>query len=217
MNIILIGAGGNGKVCADIAKKMGYTLKGFIDDWKKPQTSFFDLPILGVIKDLESIINQHKIEGFFTTIGDNYTRQAITQSINTRFSFLQNPALIHPTAIYAHSEIGDGCQICAGVIIQPNCNIERGCILNSGAQLDHDSTMGAFSSLAPNAVTGGNVKIGAGCFIAISATILHGKKIGDHSVIGAGSLVTKDIPDHVVAFGSPAKIIRTRLPQDPYF
>ncbi|WP_316826383.1 acyltransferase [Pedobacter miscanthi] len=52
------------------------------------------------------------------------------------------------------------------------------------------------------------VTLKKGCWIGANAIILPGVTIGENSVIGAGSIVTKSIPDRVVAVGSPAKIIR---------
>jgi acetyltransferase-like isoleucine patch superfamily enzyme len=58
----------------------------------------------------------------------------------------------------------------------------------------------------------GAVEIGNGTWIGASVTILDGVKIGKNCVIGAGSLVTKDIPDYAVALGSPAKVVQQRTP-----
>ncbi|MFA6830433.1 MAG: sugar O-acetyltransferase [Bacilli bacterium] len=52
------------------------------------------------------------------------------------------------------------------------------------------------------------VTIGKNCWIGASVTILPGVTIGNNSVIGAGSVVTKDIPDNVIAYGNPCKVIR---------
>lgn len=51
-------------------------------------------------------------------------------------------------------------------------------------------------------------KIGSGSFIGANVSILPGVTIGNHVVVGAGSVVTRDIPDYSVAAGNPAKIIR---------
>jgi len=56
----------------------------------------------------------------------------------------------------------------------------------------------------------GPVSIGEGSWIGASVTILDGVTIGKGCVIGAGSLVTADIPDYGVAVGVPAKVVRTR-------
>ena len=50
--------------------------------------------------------------------------------------------------------------------------------------------------------------IGSNCWIGAGATILPGVTIGDNSVIGAGSVVTRDIPANVVAMGMPCRVVR---------
>ena len=53
--------------------------------------------------------------------------------------------------------------------------------------------------------------IGKNCFIGVGSFILPGVKIGDEVIIGAGSMVTKDIPSNSVAVGNPARIIRSGI------
>lgn len=55
---------------------------------------------------------------------------------------------------------------------------------------------------------GQTVSIGDGSYIGINAVIVGNVKIGKHCVIGANSVVTKDVPDYCVAVGSPAKVIK---------
>jgi acetyltransferase-like isoleucine patch superfamily enzyme len=57
----------------------------------------------------------------------------------------------------------------------------------------------------------GDVKIGSGCFIGMNTIIANSVTIGDNSVIGAGSIVTKDIPAGEVWAGNPAKFIKKRI------
>ncbi len=52
------------------------------------------------------------------------------------------------------------------------------------------------------------VHIGCNCWIGAGVSIMPGVSIGENTVIGAGSVVTKDIPDNVVAFGTPCRVIR---------
>ena len=52
------------------------------------------------------------------------------------------------------------------------------------------------------------IHIGKNCWIGAGVVILPGVTIGDNVVIGAGSIVTKDLPDNVVAVGNPCKILR---------
>lgn len=60
------------------------------------------------------------------------------------------------------------------------------------------------------------VLIGNFCWIGANTTILPGVKIGDFSIIGAGSVVTRDIPPYSIAVGNPAKVIKKRIISTPY-
>lgn len=53
--------------------------------------------------------------------------------------------------------------------------------------------------------------IGSDCYIGINSIILPGVKIGNEVIIGAGSIVTKNIPSNCIAVGNPAKVIRTGI------
>lgn len=56
--------------------------------------------------------------------------------------------------------------------------------------------------------------IGKRCAVGINVIILCGVHIGDECIIGAGSVVTKDIPSHSIAVGSPARVIKTGIRMD---
>ena len=56
------------------------------------------------------------------------------------------------------------------------------------------------------------IRIGKNVWIGANAVILPGVEIGDHAVIGAGSVVTHDVPSHAVAAGVPAKVIKVITP-----
>lgn len=56
-----------------------------------------------------------------------------------------------------------------------------------------------------------DVYIGANCFIAVGAIIMPGVTIGDETIVGAGTVVTKDVPSNCIVVGNPAKIIKTGI------
>ena len=61
-----------------------------------------------------------------------------------------------------------------------------------------------------------NTSIGKRCFIGMNSVILPGIHIGDHSIVGAGSVVTKDVPPNTIVAGNPAKIIRRDIKTGKY-
>ena len=58
--------------------------------------------------------------------------------------------------------------------------------------------------------------IGKNCFIGARSIICPGVRIGDGVIVGAGSIVTKDVPDNCLVAGSPARVLRENLPQTRY-
>jgi acetyltransferase-like isoleucine patch superfamily enzyme len=60
------------------------------------------------------------------------------------------------------------------------------------------------------------VTVGEFTVIALGANLIHGVTIGEHSVVGAGATVVRNVPPYVVAYGTPARVVRPRQPGDPY-
>ena len=87
------------------------------------------------------------------------------------------------------------------------------CIINHGAQIDHESVLGHGVHLAPGAIACGLVDIGDGAMVGAGAVILPRIRIGANSIIGAGAVVTRDMPPGVTAYGNPARIASDRRAQ----
>ena len=216
--ILIIGASGHAKVIVDIIERQNhYKIHGFLDTYKKKGNYLFDYPILGPEDDINTIVEQHNIMGCFVAIGDNCTRKKMVAKIAAL-----NPKLPFINAIHPHStigknvELGRGIAIMPGVVINSDSKIGDFCILNTNSSLGHDGTMKNYSSISSGVRTGGNLLLEENSAISIGATIIENIIIGKDTIIGAGSLVTKNIPDHVVAYGGPAKVVRSRNPNDKY-
>lgn len=218
MNILLLGSSGHAKVVIDIIEKENiFKIAGIIDPTLQPNIQIMGYPILGKESDIPNIIKKNNISGFLVAIGDNCLREKVVTNVKEICPTLPFVSTIHPSAnIGKNVTIGCGTVIMAGTVINPDSNVGEFCIINTNASLDHDCSLGNFSSLAPRVVTGGNCIIGDRCAIGIGAVLTHGISIGKDTVIGAGSLVMENFGDCIVAYGSPAKKIRDRKFGDKY-
>jgi carbonic anhydrase/acetyltransferase-like protein (isoleucine patch superfamily) len=91
-----------------------------------------------------------------------------------------------------------------------------GCLINTGAIVEHDNVLGDYVFLGPRAVLGGDCTVGHGAAIGIGAVVRHGMSIGADTVVGGAAYVDKNFGDGVVAYGVPAKVVRRRTADDPY-
>lgn len=217
-NIVIAGESGQAKVVIDIVEQEGkYRIVGLIDKNVPIGTPLLGYEVIGRDEDLPSLINKHSIKGAIVAIGDNWRRYQVAEKLKHIAPKLVFVSAIHASAQLARDvEIGIGTVIMPGVIINSSCKIGKFCILNTIVSIDHDSKMADFSSLAPNATIGGNVSIGAFTAVLLGANVIHGTKIGKHTIIGAGATVLEDIPSNVVAYGTPAKVMKNRNKGDKY-
>ncbi len=191
----LYGASGHAKVIMDILHARGIHPDGLVDD--NPDIA----EILGVPVIHEPLAN----EEYIISIGNNSIRKRLAHNLPGSFS----PALTHPTSIISRTAtIEEGSVVMQGSIIQTCTTIGKHCIINTGASLDHECKVGNYVHISPHATLCGNVQVGEGTWIGAGSTVIQGIRIGKWSIIGAGSVVTKDIPDGVLAYGNPCKVIR---------
>ena len=106
------------------------------------------------------------------------------------------------------STIGVGILINSKVSIAAHTTIGNFVSINRHVSIGHHTNISDYCSINPGVNIAGRVNIGEGTLIGMGTNVIDGIKIGKNSIIGAGSLVTKDIPDNVVAYGSPCKIVR---------
>jgi sugar O-acyltransferase (sialic acid O-acetyltransferase NeuD family) len=211
-SVVIIGAGGHAVSVSNVASSCGMRVAAYVDD-SKSGTKVLGIPV--ITKQL--CIDTHFDKNFVIAIGDNSARELIYKEFKSELPNSKFPALIHQSAVVGiNSRIGNGAIIMPQANVGPNSIIGEFCIVNTSASIDHDCEMQSFSSLAPRAVTGGGVNIGVRTAVSIGAIIKHGISIGDDVVIGANSYVDKAIGNNIVAYGSPCKVVRTRIKGDSY-
>lgn len=136
------------------------------------------------------------------------SKHKLVTTIKDRFN-INFCKLIHPKAhIGSNVHIGEGVIIAPGVVIAPNAHVGDFSIINRIASIGHESTIGKYSNIGPAATIAGSSNIGDSCIISMGASVLDQINVGKWSMIGAGAVVTKDLPDKVVALGIPAKVLR---------
>ena len=210
--LVIFGAGGHAVSVANVALSAGYTIKHFVDKYKIG-LNLLGISIIGDIAELADL----EAYCFGIAVGDNAARERIYDELQTKHSNLNFPSLVHASAtISSFTSIGDGTVVMPKAVVGPNSKVGKFCLINTQSSIDHDCVMLDFSSLAPAAVTGGTVQIGLRSAVSIGATIKHGLKIGDDSVVGANSYLNKDLPNNQVAYGTPAQQVRTRNIGDAY-
>ncbi|MBI3172740.1 MAG: acetyltransferase [Chloroflexi bacterium] len=216
--IVIVGASGHGKVVADVVERDGkFAILGWIDSYKPAGGEFFGYPVLGAEDALFDLWQRREIVGGLIAIGDNWSRGRMVEKIHSLAADFVFVTAVHPSAQIARGvSIGVGTVLMAGVVVNSDSRIGAHCILNTRASLDHDCVMDDCSSLAPGVTTGGTVTIGAYSAVSLGVNILHGKTVGAHTVVGAGALVREDLPDHCVAYGVPARVIRRRAEGEKY-
>lgn len=205
MKLVAIGGGGHCKVVLSTALEMGVEVLAVLDDttekWNK---EILGIPIIGPI-DLFSQFDK-ATTAFVIAIGDNLTRKQISQKLKD----VQWATLIHPRAyVHPSAVIDEGTVVFAGAIIQPYAKIGKHTIINTSVVVEHDCNVGSWVHLAPGVRLAGSVTVKDGAFVGIGASVIPQKQIGKWSIVGAGSVVVKDIPDKCVAYGVPAKLKHT--------
>ena len=124
--------------------------------------------------------------------------------------------------IFKNAKIGKNCNICAhaliegDVILGDNVTVKSGVYIWDGTRVEDDVFIGPNvtftndlmprSKQYPDGFSGVILKKGAS--VGANATILPGVTVGESAMVGAGAVVTKDVPDYAVVIGNPAKIIR---------
>ncbi|HYR08005.1 MAG TPA: acetyltransferase [Longimicrobium sp.] len=201
------GAGGHGRVVADVVRAAGGAVAGFVDrDPARvghpavpgaPPVLFSDEELLRALEEG----GPRAWDALALGIGDNRARLSAFRRVPDG----PWPPLVHPSAVLSPSA-----RLGAGTVVMPlavlNANARAGCavIVNTGAVVEHDCRVGDGAHLSPRCVLAGGVRVGEGAWVGAGATVLPGRSVGAWAVVGAGAVVVRDVPEGTVAVGVPA-------------
>jgi acetyltransferase EpsM len=207
MKIVVIGRGGHSKVVSEmILSNQENDIVGFLDD-KYSEVRVSEDTYCGPISSAKELLKNSPNIKVVIAIGDNKTRQSIVERL--KFSDEQYVSIIHKSAVISPTaKIGYGSVIMPNSVINADSIIGNHAIINTGSVVEHDSIVGDFSHVCPCVTLTGTVQIGEGANVGAGSTIIPNISIGEWAVIGAGATVITDIPSHVTAIGTPAKIKR---------
>lgn len=213
--LVIWGASGHALVIADIIRLQGeYELVGFLNDLnpERQGTEFCGLPIFG---GREQLAHLQRLGVQLLILGFGNCRLRLELSALVKAKGFQLATAIHPRAVVAAGvPIGPGTVIVAGAVVNPGAKIGENVIINTCASVGHECIVEDGAHIAPGVRLGGKARVGQATWVGIGATVKECVNIGKYSVIGAGAVVLKDIPDGVVAYGVPARIIREVTPDD---
>ncbi len=217
-NIVIIGGGNQAQYTIDILEKENkYRISGIVDSVKDIGSTVYTYPVIGRQEDIKELMLQYNISGVILAIGDNWGRYKVSEQLKELVPDITFVNAIHPSAIVGNDvHIGTGVVAMAGVIINPGAHVGDFTFFATGAQVEHDCVIGDYASVSAGSVMGGHVKIGKWSAITLGCTIFDRVVIGENTVVGGGSLVYKNLPDNILAYGNPAKTIRTREPGEKF-
>lgn len=209
--IVIIGAGQHARVVLyNIEEQNKYEVIGYLDsDDNRIGDIFEGKKILGNyqkenLKEFSKKIGTNK---FFIGFGNmKYRKKVFDYFINNGWEAVN---IIHPNAVVSkNARLGKGILIECGCLITPNPVIGDNVVVNTGSQVNHDNIIEDNVYIASGVILSGGIKIGENTLLDDGVIVTLGCSVGKNSLIGAGAVVTKNIPDEVVAYGSPCKVIR---------
>ena len=207
--VVIWGASGQAMVVADIVRLRGeLELVGFLDDVspERAGTTFCQAPILGGREQLDRLL-EDGVRFLILGFGKSAARLALAELARSRG--YQLATAIHPQAIVAAGvRIGAGTVIKAGAVVDPGVTIGEQVILGSCTSVGHGSVIEDGVRVNAGARVSGNVTIRQATMIGVGVAISERVRVGRYSLIGAGAVVVRDIPDRVVAYGVPARVMR---------
>jgi sugar O-acyltransferase (sialic acid O-acetyltransferase NeuD family) len=203
--VLVYGAGGHGKVVADVGRSTGANVLGFIDDDTLRQS----LTVVGMrVIPWQKVLSDGSFRGagIALGIGDNAARQSCRDRVVDKG--FQIATLIHPRAVVASpARVGVGTVVVALAVVNPDATVGEGSILKF---VEHDCVLGQFVHMSPNSALGGGVTVGDRTHVGLGAMVLPNLAIGTDVRVGAGAVVIRRVLEGVTVVGAPARPLETK-------
>ncbi len=197
--MIIFGCGGHARSVADVilANKVG-SFSCFVDDNARENEKIYGY-------DVRKEIVLHQDDLCFVAIGDNKKRKKVFESIGQEHlvSVVSNLAYVSPLSLIKSGVfVGNFCHIGPEAVIGENS------IINTAAIIEHGVVIGRHCHIAPNVTICGKASVGDLSFIGAGSVVRDEISICAEVLIGAGSVIVRDIKHPGVYAGNPAREIR---------
>lgn len=210
--MVIYGAGGFGAEVLELVRDINreaptWNVLGFIDDDESLGGSVRNgLEVLGT----RAWLREAEEKPFAAlAVGSPAAKRDLSLALDDDVAGF--PALVHPTVVHGRSvELGKGVLVTAGNVLTTNIRVHDFVTVNLMGTVGHDSVIGPYVTLSPAVNVSGECRVGEGCDVGTAATLLPGVSVGEWSLVGAGAVVTKDLPANCTAVGVPAKVVRER-------
>lgn len=200
-NLVVIGAGGHGKVIVDIAEQTKlYEKIVFLDDNKEAEFCM-GYPVVGTVADIKNFIEGYE---FFVAIGNCKRRMQIQEYLKSQGALIAT--LIHPMAVIGKCvKIGQGTVVMPGAVINVDTVIGEGCIINTCASVDHEGVISDYVHVSVGSHVCGAVHVGEATWIGAGATVANNISICANCILGMGAVVLNSIEEEGTYLGVPAR------------
>ncbi len=206
--LVIVGAGGFGREILAWARhsrgfQTEWVIKGFIDDADDPLKAHpAPAPVLGRIADYAPSSD----EVFVCGVGVPAYREKLISMLASRGGeFIQ---LIHQTVVFGNEvSLGSAVVLCPFSLVSSNATLEDGVAVNCYSSVDHDVRVGKWSQISCHCDLTAEVQLGTKVFLGSKVSIIPKIVIGDSAYVGAGSVVTRNVPPGAKVVGNPARII----------
>ena len=203
----IVGAGAQGRITAEVwrAHVPELALCFLDDDPTLHGRSIDGVTVAGAVHTLQTVTLEDR--QVVLAIGDN--RRRLELAAQWEREGVSWATVVHPSAVIMPSaEVGGGTVVFAQAVVNSAARVGRHVIINTAAIVEHDTVIEDGASLGPGVCMGGRVHIERGAFISTGVTLAPRVRIGAHTVVGAGATVVADLPPRVLAYGTPARVLR---------